>query len=153
MAADRRSRLIRELAELVQTLQQQQRETDVDAVLRELTKSAVKSMPGAQYAGITIATRDGKVRTASATNSYPFLLDQIQQRHDQGPCLSAAWEQHVVRINDLTLDDRWPAYCREAVEATPIRSVLSFQLFADHHSMGALSFYAEQPNVFGDEAA
>jgi len=153
MAADRRSRLIRELAELVQTLQQQQRETDVDAVLRELTKSAVKSMLGAQYAGITIATRDGKVRTASATNSYPFLLDQIQQRHDQGPCLSAAWEQHVVRINDLTLDDRWPAYCREAVEATPIRSVLSFQLFADHHSMGALSFYAEQPNVFGDEAA
>jgi transcriptional regulator with GAF, ATPase, and Fis domain len=153
MAADRRSRLIRELAELVQTLQQQQRETDVDAVLRELTKSAVKSVPGAQYAGITIATRDGKLRTASATNSYPFLLDQIQQRHDQGPCLSAAWEQHVVRINDLTVDDRWPAYCREAVEATPIRSVMSFQLFADLHSVGALSFYAEQPNVFGDEAA
>jgi AmiR/NasT family two-component response regulator len=28
-----------------------------------------------------------------------------------------------------------------------------FQLFADHHTMGALSFYAEQPNVFDDEAA
>jgi GAF domain-containing protein len=152
MAADRRGRLIRKLAELVQTLEQQQQETDVDAVLRELTQSAVKSMPGAQSAGITIASRDGKVRTASATNPYPLLLDHIQQRHDQGPCLSAAWEQHVVRINDMTLDDRWPAYCREAVELTPIRSVLSFQLFADHHSMGALSFYAEQPNVFDDEA-
>jgi transcriptional regulator with GAF, ATPase, and Fis domain len=154
MAADRRGRLIREIAELAETLRQQQvQETDVDAALRELTQSALKIMPGAQSAGITIASRDGTVRTASATNPYPLLLDQIQQRHDQGPCLSAAWEQHVVRINDMTVDDRWPAYCREAVEATPIRSVISFQLFADHHSMGALSFYAEQPNVFDDEAA
>lgn len=152
MAADRRSRLIGELAELVQTLQHQQ-DTDVDTVLRELTQSAVKIMPGAQSAAITIASRDRTVRTASATNRYPVLLDQIQQRHDQGPCLSAVWEQHVVRINDMTLEDRWPAYCRETVEESPIRSVMSFQLFADHHRMGALSFYAEQPNVFDDEAA
>jgi transcriptional regulator with GAF, ATPase, and Fis domain len=153
MAADRRSRLIGELAELVQSLQQEQQDTDLDAVLRELTESAVNSMPGAQSAGITIASRTGEVRTASATNPYPLLLDQIQRRHGQGPCLLAAWEQHVVRINDMTLDDRWPSYCREAVEATPIRSVMSFQLFADHLSVGSLSFYAEQPNVFDDEAA
>ena len=105
MAADRRSRLIGELAELVQTLQQQ--DTDVDTVLRELTQSAVKIMPGAQSAAITIASRDRTVRTASATNRYPVLLDQIQQRHDQGPCLSAVWEQHVVRIND-TSNQSWP---------------------------------------------
>jgi phosphoserine phosphatase len=83
MAADRRSRLIGELAELAQTLQRQQ-DTDVDTVLRELTQSAVKIMPGAQSAAITIASRDRTVRTASATNRYPVLLDQIQQRHDQG---------------------------------------------------------------------
>lgn len=153
MAADRRSRLIRELAELVQTLQQEQQDTDLDAVLRKLTESAVNSMPDAQSAGITIASLDGEVRTVSATNPYPLLLDQIQQRHGQGPCLSAAWDQDVIRINDMTLDDRWPAYCREAVEATPIRSVMSFPLFADHHSVGSMSFYTEQPNVFDDEVA
>jgi GAF domain-containing protein len=81
------------------------------------------------------------------------LLDQIQQRHDEGPCLSAAWEHHIIRINDIALEDRWPAYCRDVVDETPIRSVMSFQLFADHQSMGALSFYAEQPDVFDDEAA
>ena len=152
MTASSPSGLIREVAELVQTLQQQQ-DTDLDTVLAELTQSAVIAMPGAQYAGITIASRNGKVRTASSTDRYPVLLDEIQQHHEQGPCLSAAWEHHVIRINDMTLENRWPAYCLEAATETPIRSVMSFQLFADHHDMGALSFYSEQPNAFDDDAA
>jgi GAF domain-containing protein len=143
---------IREISKLVQLLQQQEN-ADADTVLAELTAGAVSAMPGARYAGITIASRNGKVRTASSTHSYAAILDDIQQRHGQGPCLSAAWEQHVVRIDDVTLDDRWPAYCRDAAAETPIRSVMSFQLFADHHQMGALNFYAERPRAFDDEAA
>jgi GAF domain-containing protein len=52
----------------------------------------------------------------------------------------------------MQLENRWPAYCREARE-TPIRSIISFQLFADHHQMGALNFYADQPYAFDDDAA
>ena len=153
MAANRRTGLIREVAELVQTLQQQQQtDADADTVLGELTQASASAMPGAQYAGITIACRNGKVRTVAATGQYPALLDEIQQRCGEGPCLSAAWEHHVIRIDDMEREKRWPAYCREARE-TPIRAVISFQLFADHNSMGALNFYAEQPDVFDEEAA
>ena len=152
MTASERRGVIREVAELVQTLQQQQN-TDVDTALGELTQSAVSALPGAQYAGLTIAFRDGKIQTASATGSYPVLLDDIQQRHGQGPCLSAAWEHHVIRINDMKLEKRWPAYCRDAIQESPIRSTISFQLFADHNSMGVLNFYAEQPKAFDEEAA
>ncbi|GBE64733.1 transcriptional regulator [Mycobacterium sp. MFM001] len=150
MTAKDRSGLLLEVGELVQALQQQS--ADVDAVLTELTESAPRSIPGAQYAGITIATRNGKVRTAAATGPYPVLLDEIQQRHGEGPCLSAAWEQHTIRINDMAHEQRWPAYCRDALIKTPIRSILSFQLFADHQTMGALNVYADQPNVFDEDA-
>jgi transcriptional regulator with GAF, ATPase, and Fis domain len=152
MTADRRSGLIREFADLVQALQHQQ-DSDVDTVLAELTHSAIRSMPGAQYAGLTVAFRDGKVRTAAATDRYPVLLDEIEQRYGEGPCLSAAWGQHVVWINDLTHEDRWPAYCREATDETPIRSIMAFQLFVEHRSAGALKFYAERPHAFDDNAA
>jgi ANTAR domain/GAF domain len=152
MMAGRPSGLIHEVAELAQTLQRQENK-DVDTVLGELTQSAASAMPGAQHAGISIASRNGKVRTASATDRYPALLDEIQQRQAQGPCLSAAWEHHVIRIDDMVLENRWPAYCRDAIEETPIRSVMSYQLFANNHDMGALNFYAEQPNAFDDEAA
>jgi transcriptional regulator with GAF, ATPase, and Fis domain len=152
MTTSRRSGIIREVAKLVETLQQQP-DADLDDALHELTQSAAEAMPGAQHAGISIAARSGKVRTASATDRYPVLLDEIQQRHAQGPCLSAAWEHHTMRIDDMMREDRWPAYCRDAVEESPIRSVMSFQLFAHHNSMGALNFYAEHPNAFDDEAA
>lgn len=71
------------------------------------------------------------MRTAAAIGDYPVLLDKIQQRHCAGPYLSAAWEHHVIRINDVAADQRWPSYCSDAVKETPIRSILSVQLFAD----------------------
>ncbi len=151
MTGSRPSGLIHEVAEVAQTLQLQEN-TDVDTVLDELTQGAASAMPGAQHAGITIASRNGKVRTAAATDRYPVLLDEIQQRHEQGPCLSAAWQHHIIRIDDLEAESRWPAFCREASE-TPIRSIISFQLFADHSTMGTLNFYADQPYAFDEEAA
>jgi GAF domain-containing protein len=143
--------LIREVAGLVQTLQFAH--ADVDSALEELTASAVDAMPGAQYAGITLVSRDGKVRSPSATGQYPVVLDEIQQRHQQGPCLSAAWEHHSICIDDMSAETRWPLYCRDALQETPIRSVLSFQLFCDIHNMGSLTFYAEAEQAFDQDAA
>lgn len=149
---DRPHGLIREVADLFHTLQQQEY-VEVDAVLADLTVSALGAMPGAQYAGITLASRDGTVHSPSATGRYPALLDEIQQRHEQGPCLSAAWEQHLIRIDDMNSEKRWPYYCKHALLETPIRSVISFQLFADHNHMGALNFYADKPRAYDKEAA
>jgi transcriptional regulator with GAF, ATPase, and Fis domain len=151
MAVNRRFEVLLEVAELMRHLQQQQ-VRDIDTALRELTESAVTSLPGADHAAITVACRNGKLRTVAATGRYPALLDEIQQRHAEGPCLSDAWQQHVIRISNLTLEQRWPAYCHDAVHQTPIRSIVAFQFFADHHTMGALSFYAEQPDAFDDES-
>jgi GAF domain-containing protein len=144
-------RLAVELVELVRRVQQEE-PADIDTVLNDLTKSALESLPAAQYAGITIAFRNGEVRTATAIGEYPKLLDEIQKRHGGGPCLSAAWEQHMIKIDDVAGDDRWPEYCRDALRETPVRSSLSFQLFADRHTMGALNFFAEQPDSFDDDA-
>lgn len=149
---DRRARrgLVFDVERLIRKLQREP--ADVGDVLAELTARALESLPSAQHAGITVASRAGEVRSAAATSHYPVLLDNVQQRHGAGPCLSAAWEQHLIRVDDLAAEQRWPDYCREAMENTPIRSVLSFQLFADGQTTGALNFFAEQANAFDDDA-
>jgi hypothetical protein len=147
---NRRSRLIEEVEDLVRVLQQQPT-GDVDAVLSEVVAGAVRSVPHARHAGITLA-REGAVGTAAATGPYPVLLDEVQQRHAEGPCLSAAWHQHVIRIDNMALETRWPAYTVEALERTPIRSVASFQLFTERPRIGALNLYAEHPDAFDDES-
>lgn len=138
-------------AELVVELQQRA-STDTGSALTALVESAASSVPGAQYAGITICKRGGDIETLAATDRYPVVLDEIQSRYREGPCLSAAWEHHQIRIDDLAADDRWPRYRDDAIQQTPIRSIMSFQLFGDRQTMGALNFYAEPANAF-DEAS
>jgi hypothetical protein len=99
---------------------------DTPAMLRELIAGAAESVPGAEYAGITVTERRRRSQTAAATHRYPVMLDEIQGRYQQGPCLKAAALQDSVRIDDLDAEDRWPLYREEALKQTPIRSILSF---------------------------
>lgn len=142
---------LRRLAEMV--LEMPERTSlDAVAVLKELTYSAVRSVPGAQHAGITVTDRHHHIETHGATGQYPALLDDIQRRHGEGPCVSAAWQHHTMRIDDLATDQRWPRYREEALRRTPVRSVLSFDIFNDRQMAGALNFYAERAYAFGDES-
>jgi GAF domain-containing protein len=142
--------IVAQLAGLVADLGRQGTETVVG--LHELVDSGVRHVPGCQYAGITLAHKDKKVTSAAATHRYPVVLDAIQNQHAEGPCLAAAWEHHMMRVDDLNLDRRWPRYRRCALEQTPIRSILSYELFVDGSAMAALNFYADAPRAFGDES-
>lgn len=126
---------------------------DADEVIGDLTRHAITDIPGSQYAGITVTTGRRRVETPASTHEYPVLLDKIQQRYLQGPCFAAAANHHpVVRVDDLTTEQRWPEYCRDALTSTPVRSILSFQLFTTQQTMGALNVYAETANAFDDRA-
>jgi GAF domain-containing protein len=139
------------IAELVQNLHSRP-DADADTVIAELAEHAAAEIPGAQYAGITV-TRTGKhVETPAATHMYPMLLDKIQQRHQEGPCLTAAWDEKTVHVANLETDDRFPLYRQDALAETPIRSIMAFQLFVAGQTMGALNVYSEEPNVFSSES-
>lgn len=151
MTETSRSDMMRDVAELVRTLDQRRR-ADTDGAMDELVANLLSHMTCAQHAGITLTSSGGDVETLSATGSVAVALDDIQRRHREGPCLAAAWRHHVVRVDDIDREDRWPAYCREVAATTPIRSVLAFELFTGGERTGALNFYAESPGVFDDEA-
>jgi transcriptional regulator with GAF, ATPase, and Fis domain len=150
MSDPKQNPIAAQLAALVADVQR--RSMSIEDGLAELVDSASRHVPGSQYAGITLVHEGSKVTTVAATHRYPELLDEIQQRHQDGPCLSAAWEHHTVSINDVTAETRWPKYSRDVVEQTPIRSVMSFETFVNHTVMGALNFYAERPGAFNAES-
>jgi GAF domain-containing protein len=127
-------------------------DTDSDTVIAELAEHAAVEIPGAQYAGVTVTRNAKHIDTPAATHKWPILLDEIQQRHREGPCLTAAWEEKTIHVADLEADDRFPRYRRDALEQTPIRSVMAFQMFIAGETMGALNVYAEQPHAF-DQAS
>jgi transcriptional regulator with GAF, ATPase, and Fis domain len=135
------------IAELVQSLYGRP-DTDSDTVIAELAEHAAVEVPGAQYAGITVTRNKKQIDTPAATHKWPILLDEIQQRHREGPCLTAAWEEKTIHVANLETDERFPLYRRDALEQTPIRTIMAFQLFIADETMGALNVYAERPHAF-----
>ncbi len=132
---------------------QQRGETDVDQALRELNEATVASIPGARYAGITLVDEHGQVTSVGATHDFARMLDDLQGELREGPCLSAAWENHTMLIDDLEAEQRWPLYCREVTKRTPVRSVLSVQLDTPSAGIAALNFQAEAAGSFDEDAA
>lgn len=131
---------------------QQRGETDAENALRQLNETTVASIPGARYCGITLVDEDGRVKSIGATGTYAQILDEVQAELEEGPCLSAAWENHIMLIDDMTVESRWPRYCAAVVERTPIRSVLSVQLDTPSAGVAALNFQAEEPGVFDEDS-
>ncbi|PEG34351.1 hypothetical protein CQY20_26030 [Mycolicibacterium agri] len=140
----------RRIAEIVQELYGRP-DADSDTVIAELAEHAAVEIPGARYAGVTVTRNAKHIDTPAATHRWPLLLDEIQQRHRQGPCLTAAWEQKTVHVANLQTDERFPLYARDALAQTPIRSVMAFQLWIAGETMGALNVYAETPHAFSEE--
>ncbi len=119
----------------------------------EIVGAAARHVPGARYAGITALHRHQHVDTTSATGRYPAILDVVQDRHHQGPCLEAIQRHDIVRVDDLSADRRWPKYRREALSHTPIRSILSVPMSVNHtRTSSALNFYAEDTGAFDDQS-
>ena len=138
------------IAQIVQDLYSRP-DTDSDTVIAELAEHAAVEIPGAQYAGVTVTRNAKHIDTPATTHKWPLLLDEIQQRHGEGPCLTAAWEEKTIHVADLTTDERFPLYARDALAETPIRSVMAFQMWIAGERMGALNVYAETTHAFGAE--
>ena len=86
----------------------------------------------------------------AATDEVPPRVDAIQYETGQGPCLQAMAEHAAYLIDDLGADERWPAFSRRAAEETGVRSMLSFRLFVEEDTIGALNLYSRHPAAFDD---
>lgn len=151
MTVNLHNAIVLQIAELTRHLQEQPLTDDLERPLGELVATAAKSVPGAEHAAITIVGRDG-ARTLAATARFPRVLENFHRHHSAGSCEAATWDHEVIRIDDVTAEQRWQGYCRDITDGSPIRSVMSFRLFTDRHSTGLLSFYSERPHAFDGES-
>jgi GAF domain-containing protein len=121
---------------------------ELQPTLEAIASTAVRMLSPARYACLTIFSR-GELIPRASTGELPLLLDRLQQRLGDGPCISAAKHQSVSRIEDTRQDQRWPEFSAEAARLQ-VRSMLCVPLWVDERSLGALSLYADQAAAFSD---
>jgi transcriptional regulator with GAF, ATPase, and Fis domain len=65
--------------------------------------------------------------------------------------MDAVWEQRVVRVDDLSVEDRWPQFVEQAA-ALGVGSMMCFQLFVTGDRLGAFNMYSRTAGAFGTDS-
>ncbi len=149
MTAEPEDNLAAVFADIARHLQAQD---TPEKVQERVTRAAVDTVDGCDHASISVVRRHGRIDTVAATDDVPPRVDAIQYEVGQGPCLDAMSEHEVYLIDDLAGDERWPPFSHRAAEETGVRSMLSFRLFLEDDTLGALNLYSGATQAFDEHA-
>jgi len=139
------------MARLADTLR---RPTELDETLAALTVAARDTIPGVDYASVSIVHPDGRLETKAPTDPLIAKCDLLQSELQEGPCYEAATEDGVFVSENLAEDPRWPSYGPKAAELG-----IGAQMGLDLHAPGetgaggdraALNLYARRTWLFVD---
>jgi GAF domain-containing protein len=119
----------------------------VEQFLHEMAVLAARTVGGGLSCGMTMQP-SGRPVTVACSDSVAARVDQAQYELDDGPCLHAMRDGHMVRIEDTVDNARWPEFEAQAA-SHGIRSCLALPLNADGKPVGALNLYARAASAFG----
>src|SRR5262245_5981399 len=97
-----------DLAVQMQSLKNSQR------VLSAIVDAAVPSVPGANWAGISLVQRR-RVAPAVATDDLVARLDELQTSLHEGPALTMLEDRRTLRVDNLAAAELWPHFVPSAV--------------------------------------
>lgn len=119
-------------------------------LLTEVASDAVRAIPGADGAGLTVFETD---RADTVVTTAPFVreVDNIQFRLGEGPCISALAQGNPMRSGSIGGDHRWPRFGAR-VGRLDVRSVLSLPLVSADQIVGAINVYAHGRDAFDERA-
>src|SRR6266571_896023 len=119
----------------------------VEQFLHEMAVLAARLVSGGLSCGMTMQP-NGKPVTVACSDPLAARVDEVQYELDDGPCLHAMRDGHMVRIEDTAEKARWPEFEAQAA-SHGIRSCLALPLSADGKRVGALNLYARDASAFG----
>ena len=90
-------------------------DVNMSGALRRVADTGCGLLAHCASASVTIIER-GEAVTMGSTGDVALALDAAEYGAGDGPCLTAARDQVVVRIDDTSVDPRWPEFTERAVD-------------------------------------
>lgn len=117
-------------------------EMRVEDAFREIvhTTHALFDVDGA---GLMLVNSDQHLCNVAASDDRFAHLEELQIRHQEGPCVDAFEIKELVSAEDLIGDRRWPRFSEEAV-ARQVRAVLASPLPYNQEAVGVVAVLSEQ---------
>jgi GAF domain-containing protein len=112
---------------------------DEDAALRCVTELSVAAIAACDAASLSIVG-PARVTTRAATGEMATVLDEIQYRAGEGPCLDAIRTGTVSRLGPPSSTSTWPSFWQES-QTLGLARTLSAPVRVDGEIVGSLNLY------------
>ncbi len=116
------------------------------AVLRQIADLAVRSIPGADEASLTMV-HNGRLHNAAFTGQLGIALDERQYLPGFGPCLEVARTGRAIGIDDTDHSQRYSDFAYQAHRAG-IHHTLSLRMTGSQGIAGVLTIYGYTTTAF-----
>jgi GAF domain-containing protein len=124
-------------------------EMRVEDAIKEIVHTT-HSMFDVDGAGLMFADAEQHLRSVAASDERFAHLEELQVKHQEGPCIDAYEAKELVGVDDLEQDRRWPAFGRAAVERN-VRAVLASPIPYNQDAVGVVAVMSEQRRPWSPE--
>lgn len=121
---------------------------DISSALNAVITACVHLF-GVSGAGLMIADQQNVLRYAAASDGPGRVLEDVQTRTGQGPCVDTFVTGELVATDDLATETRWPA-SRGTILEHGVRSVLGVPVRLGGVTVGSLDVYLDRPHRWDD---
>jgi GAF domain-containing protein len=116
-------------------------EMSVEDAMREIVQTT-HSMFDVDGAGLMLCNAEGHLCSVAASDDRLAHLEELQVRHQEGPCIAAFDAKELVSATNLEQDDRWPRFSEAAVRRG-VRAVLASPLPYNQEAVGVVAVLSE----------
>ena len=124
-------------------------EDTLTGVLERTAFLSVRAIPACEGAGVS-AVAGSQVVTIASSEERVRLVDEIQYRSGDGPCLQAIRDGEIFKADSLVGETRWPGFADLATRAG-VRACLAIPLLEEGSTFGALNLYSFGDLTFGED--
>jgi GAF domain-containing protein len=124
-------------------------EMSVEDAIREVVHTT-HAMFDVDGAGLMLADADHHLRNVAASDDRFVHLEELQIRHQEGPCIEAFDVKELVSAEDLAEDHRWPAFSLAAIERQ-VRAVLASPIPYNQEAVGVVAVLSEHRRPWSPE--
>jgi GAF domain-containing protein len=125
-------------------------EMRVDEAMHQIVHTT-HSIFAVDGAGLMLADVEHHLRNAAVSDDRMQHLEELQIRHQEGPCIAAFDDKVLVGADDLTSDQRWPSFSRAAV-GRGVRAVLASPIPFNQDAVGVVAVLSQERHPWTAEA-
>jgi GAF domain-containing protein len=101
-------------------------------------------------AGLMLADVEHQLRNVAVSDERMGHLEELQLRHQEGPCITAFHDKELVGAEDLADDRRWPLFSEAAVRRG-VRAVLASPIPYNQDAVGVVAVLSEERRPWSAE--